>query len=304
MSKWDREPIPERKWAIRDHVPLNQAGLFSGEGGTGKSIIELTKDVAHVAGKDWLGALPEQGPAIYIGAEDDKDELHIRLAAIAKHHEVTFDELSRRPTCAVPPRRRRNLRCRRQERPGGSDRPLSSIVESTRPRATSSRRTSASTPSAAPLRATRSTAYRSTRSRCIYGLEPPQPTGHLVRLWNPGCTAWHGAFLFRQYLKGVKPGDSEHPDNDLRQLEFKKNQYGPTCEAIALYYQDGLFLSLPGMSSLDQAAREAKAEEVFLDLLRSFTGQNRYVSDKTSPAYAPALFAKEARRQNGRIDQR
>jgi hypothetical protein len=58
------------------------------------------------------------------------------------------------------------------------------------------------------------------------------------------------------------------------------------------------------MSSLDQAAREAKAEEVFLDLLRSFTGQNRYVSDKTSPAYAPALFAKEARRQNGRIDQR
>jgi hypothetical protein len=27
---------------------LNQAGLFSGEGGTGKSILELTKNVAHV----------------------------------------------------------------------------------------------------------------------------------------------------------------------------------------------------------------------------------------------------------------
>jgi hypothetical protein len=52
MSKWDSEPTPDRKWAIKDRVPLNQAGLFSGEGGTGKSIIELMKDVAHVAGKD------------------------------------------------------------------------------------------------------------------------------------------------------------------------------------------------------------------------------------------------------------
>jgi RecA-family ATPase len=93
MTNWDSEPVPERKWAIRDRVPLNQAGLFSGEGGTGKSIIELMKDVAHVAAKDWLGSLPEPGPAFYIGAEDDEDELHIRLAAIANHYKVTFNEL-------------------------------------------------------------------------------------------------------------------------------------------------------------------------------------------------------------------
>jgi hypothetical protein len=77
MSTWDSAPIPERKWAIKDRVPLNQAGLFSGEGGAGKSIIELMKNVAHVAGKDWLGSLPEPGPAIYIGAEDDADELRL-----------------------------------------------------------------------------------------------------------------------------------------------------------------------------------------------------------------------------------
>src|ERR1700730_6241780 len=93
MSSWDSQPIPQRKWAIKDRVPLNQAGLFSGEGGTGKSIIELMKNVAHVTGKDWLGSMPEPGPAFYLGAEDDKDEIHIRLAAIAKHHGVTFKEL-------------------------------------------------------------------------------------------------------------------------------------------------------------------------------------------------------------------
>jgi hypothetical protein len=37
-----------------------------------------------------------------------------------------------------------------------------------------------------------------------------------------GSTAWHGAFRFRQYLKGVKAADGEQPDNDLRELEFKK----------------------------------------------------------------------------------
>jgi hypothetical protein len=94
MSGWDNEPIQNRKWAIKDRVPLNQAGLFSGEGGTGKSIIELTKNVAHVLGKDWFGSLPEMGPAIYLGAEDDADELHIRIAAIASHYGATFNELS------------------------------------------------------------------------------------------------------------------------------------------------------------------------------------------------------------------
>jgi hypothetical protein len=53
MSNWDREPIPELNWIIRDRVPIKQAGLFSGEGGAGKSLIQLTKDVAHAIGKDW-----------------------------------------------------------------------------------------------------------------------------------------------------------------------------------------------------------------------------------------------------------
>src|SRR5262249_27933280 len=91
-GNWDSEPVPEREWAILNRVPLRQAGLFSGEGGTGTSILELTKDIAHVTGKDWLGSMPERGPAIYLGAEDDEKELHIRLAAITKHYGVTFEE--------------------------------------------------------------------------------------------------------------------------------------------------------------------------------------------------------------------
>src|SRR5215831_8590410 len=50
LYRWHGKPAPQREWAIKDLVPLRQTGLFSGEGGTGKSIIELTKNVAHVLG--------------------------------------------------------------------------------------------------------------------------------------------------------------------------------------------------------------------------------------------------------------
>src|SRR5262245_35611951 len=130
MSNWDHEPIPEREWAILNRVPLKQAGLFSGEGGTGKSIIELMKDVSHVAGKDWFGSLPAPGPAFYIGAEDDERELHIRLAAIAKHYRVTLQGDVRGVDCQRPARslfaraRCNAVRRYRQERQGRGDEPL------------------------------------------------------------------------------------------------------------------------------------------------------------------------------------
>ena len=37
--------------------------------------------------------MPEPGPAFYIGAEDEADELRHRLVAIADHHGATFKEL-------------------------------------------------------------------------------------------------------------------------------------------------------------------------------------------------------------------
>ena len=38
-------------------------------------------------------AVPEPGPAIYYGAEDDSDELHRRLTAITEHYGVKFSDL-------------------------------------------------------------------------------------------------------------------------------------------------------------------------------------------------------------------
>jgi RecA-family ATPase len=110
-----------------------------------------------------------------------------------------------------------------------------------------------------------------------------------------GTTQWHNAVRARAYLTSIKPKPGEQPDNDLRMIEFKKNQYGPVSESIMLRYQGGLYLPLSTTNgSFDQAAKAATAEGVFIELLRRYDSANRTVQDKPGPGYAPAAFEKEA----------
>lgn len=305
ISNWDSERVPDRQWAIRDRVPLRQAGLFSGEGGTGKSIIELMKNVAHVAGKDWLHSMPEPGPAFYIGAEDDVDELHIRLAAIAAHYGTTFKELREgglhilcllgqdATLCATTRSGRvETTALYKQILEAASDIKPKNISVDTLSRAF------------AGSEIDRSQVYgfcnhmqalAKAANGSVTVLSHPSLAGMSSGSGISGSTAWHGAFQFRQYLKGAKPADGEQPDNDIREIEFKKNQYGPRAEAIVLRYRNGLFLPEGGTSSLEKIARENTTDEAFLALLARFAHQGRNVGDKpTSPTYAPATFAKEA----------
>jgi RecA-family ATPase len=304
MASWDHAPIPERKWSIRDRVPLKQAGLFSGEGGTGKSIIELMKNVAHVAAKDWLGSMPEPGPAFYLGAEDDHEEIHIRLAAIAKHYDVTFKELTDGGLRVLPLLGKDATLCAvtkggnievtalyRQLYEAAGDLKPRNISIDTLSRAFSGNEIDRVQVYAFAMHMQ---ALAMVSEGSVTVLSHPSIQGINSGSGLSGSTAWHGAFRFRQYLKSVKASDGEQPDNDLRELEFKKNQYGPRGDNIILRYQRGLFLPEGGVSSLDKASRSAKAEEVFMDLLRRFGAEGRNVSEnKNAPTYAPAKFEKE-----------
>jgi RecA-family ATPase len=236
MSQWDSQPVPERKWAIKDRVPANQAGLLSGEGGTGKSIIELMKNVAHVAGKDWLGSLPEPGPAIYVGAEDDENELHIRLAAIASHYGVSFRDLTDKGLYILCLLGEDATLCA-ANRSGMVERtplynrlydaaidikPMNISIDTlTRAFAGNEIDRSQVYQFASHMQALAKAAGGS-----VTILSHPSLAGMASGSGISGSTAWHGAFRFRQYLKGVKTGSGEQPDGDLRELQFKKNQYG------------------------------------------------------------------------------
>jgi RecA-family ATPase len=304
MSSWDHAPVPDRQWAIRDRVPLKQAGLFSGEGGTGKSIIELMKSVAHVAGKDWLGSMPEPGPAFYLGAEDDVDEIHIRLAAIAAHYRVTFKELvdgglhvlpllgKDATLCAVTKGGKVELTALyHQLREAAGDIKPKNISIDTLSRAFAGNEIDRVQVYAFAMHMQ---ALAMVAEGSVTVLSHPSLQGINSGSGISGSTAWHGAFRFRQYLKGVKANDGEQRDNDLRELDFKKNQYGPLGESIVLRYQRGLFLPEGGITKLDSIAREARADDLFLYLLRRFVGQGRNLSHSaTANNYAPTAFADE-----------
>jgi RecA-family ATPase len=304
MSNWDNEPRPEREWAIPNRVPLKQVGLFSGEGGAGKSIIEMMKDVAHVTGKDWLGSLPVLGPAIYLAGEDDEKELQIRFYDIAAHYGISFKELiagglhvlcllGRDATlCAVGKSGRvETTSLYSQLYQAAGDLKPKNISVDTLSRAFAGNEIDRVQVYAFAMHMQ---ALAMVAGGSVTVLSHPSLAGIASGSGISGSTAWHGAFRFRQYLKGAKPTDGEQPDNDVRELEFKKNQYGPTGETIKLRYQRGLFLPERAMSPLDKLAREQKAEEIFLKLLARYSREGRNVSDKlTAPNFAPTEFAKE-----------
>ena len=313
LKQLDGRPIPDRLWAIRDRVPLNQAGLFSGEGGTGKSILELAKDVAHVTGKDWLDCMPELGPTFYIGAEDDETELHIRLATIACHYGTTFAELAANglhvlcllgqdATLAAATGKSGKVETtalyRQIYEAAGDIKPKNISVD------TLSRAFAGSEIDRTQVYgfAMHMQALAKVAAGSVTVLSHPSLRGIDSGSGISGSTAWHGAFRFRQYLSGVKPGDAEQPDGDLRQLEFKKNQYGPTAGSIVLRYQRGLFLPEKGLSGLEKIAAEQDHEILFLRLLESFEKQGRNVSDKpTANSYAPTMFASAPEAKSARI---
>jgi RecA-family ATPase len=314
MSNWDNEPVPERKWAIRDRVPLRQTGLFSGEGGTGKSILELTKNVAHILGKDWLGSLPEPGAAFYLGAEDDVDELHIRLATIVEHYGTTFAELTEGGLYILPLLGKDAVLCAttrsgkvettalyRQILQAAGDIKPKNISVDTLSRAFVGNEIDRTQVYAF---ASHMQALAMAADGSVTVLSHPSLQGMASGTGLSGSTAWHGAFRFRQYLTSVKPTDGEQPDNDLRELQFKKNQYGPLGESVVLRWRNGLFLPEPGMSTLDTLAREAKADETFLDLLKRLSAEGRNIShNANSKTYGPTVFVKEAEAKKIRLSK-
>ena len=106
-----------------------------------------------------------------------------------------------------------------------------------------------------------------------------------------GSTGWHNSVRSRAYLTTVKTSKDEEPDKNLRMLQFKKSNYGPISQNVALRWENGVYKLVPSIGSLDKLAAEQHADDVFLKLLQRFEAEERDVSAKPSPLYAPKLFA-------------
>ena len=303
MSRWDADKPPMRQWALHERIPLLQVSLFSGEGGSGKSNSWLQECYAHAIGRDWLGMLPEPGGAWFVECEDDEKELHRRARCIADYYETPISEAVKGGFRLISFAGHDAVLATASKSGKIEPTPLyNAFLEEAGDIKPKMIGISSSANVFAGKENDRSqvqqfvgmlTRVAMAANGAVSLIAHPSLTGINTDSGLSGTTQWHNAVRARFYMRGVSPEPGEQPDSDLRELVFKKNNYGPIAHSIVLRYQRGLFLPLPGVSSLDRAASEQLADNVFLDLLKRFTKANRNVSDRVGPGYAPAQFARE-----------
>ncbi|MPZ36596.1 MAG: AAA family ATPase [Rhizobiales bacterium] len=304
MTPWDRVPAPPREWSVKDRIPLRQPTLFSGEGAIGKSLLALQLCCAHVLGRDWIGMLPEPGPAIYFGAEDDTDELHRRLADITAHYGVTFTDLIHGGLHLLSFAGEDALMGAVNR--GGMIEPtpllqqLHQAVRDIRPK-TVAIDTSADVFGGNEIDRIQVRQFVGLLRRMgidgdcsVMLLSHPSLTGINTGTGLSGSTGWHNSVRARMFFKTAATDQGEEPDPELRELQFMKNNYGPIGERVRLRWRNGVFVPEVGEGSLDRMAREQQSDETFCAKILEFAGQGRNVSIKpNAPTYAPTEFAKE-----------
>jgi RecA-family ATPase len=309
MTAWDSEPPPPRLWSVRERIPLRQPTQFSGEGAIGKTLLSLQLLVAHVLGRDWIGMLPELGPAIYFGCEDEADEIRRRVADIAAHYRVKFADLIAGGLHLLSF--------------AGKDAILGAvnrtgIIQPTPLFHSIYKAVCEIKPKTVVIDTSADTFAGNENDRAqvrqFIGLlrhlaidgncsvvlcSHPSLTGINTGSGLSGSTGWHNSVRARMFFKTATTDQGEEPDPELRELVFMKNNYGPVGARVLLRWKNGVFVPEPGQGTMEKAVAERKAEEVFLKLLDRFG----VVTNKKGISYAPALFAQEPEAKAAKVSK-
>jgi RecA-family ATPase len=293
--------LKPRPFLVRDVIPGKQVSEIRGDGGTGKSTLALQLCAAAVTGRSWLGMHVARGPAIYLASEDDEDEIHRRLDAIATHLQVereALDELHiwplaiHDPALVVPSSEGLDPTPRWHQ--------LQAFVRAIKPAVIvlDSRADvfGGEEISRKQVRAfvamLRSLAVRADAAVII--LAHPSASGLANGSGNSGSTHWTNAV--RAALNFRKPkNDDSMSDPDVRILEVVKTNYARPSVPTMLRWSGGAFEVVDGGRAVNTSHEAAAADvrRLFLELLARYDAQGRRVSDKAGSNYAPKVFARD-----------
>jgi RecA-family ATPase len=289
-----QDVLKPREWIIPDVIPRRNVTILSGDGGTGKSLLDLHLCVAATLGQTWLDFFPIRGPALYFTSEEDDDEINRRMESIGKFYHFTrrdiFDRgfrfISRYDTDPVLFEIDKHKTVTATALfdqlafTAGQVGAVLTVIENAadvfdgdeidkrqvRACIAYLRRFSVSTNSGVILSSHPS----------ISGME--RDTG------TSGSVQWHNSVRARLYLKAIDEKDDD--GNRLRLLRFMKSQYGKEAAEIRLQWRDGVFVKAPGNSSQVVRQREREDEALFLECLRERQRQG----DTVRPTTASAKF--------------
>jgi RecA-family ATPase len=296
-ADFEGKPVPRRQWEVWQYIPRYKPTLLYGDGGTGKSTLAMQLAVAKSAQTSWLGLETQPGKTLYLNAEDDDEEMHIRLELIRADLGLQWSDLinvqlqslvGKDPALGVFNRQQGKvvatpLLNELAERI--HDTLVDTVIldtlsdvfcgdENDRQQARGFIR----------ILADVSLKTRAT----IIALAHPSVSGMASGTGTSGSTGWSNTARSRIYLYSDKDG------SDTRTLQVMKANYGPKDLCVRLRWECGLYVPVSEATTAAEAKHSADAAEAcFLRLLDSYNEQGRHVSDKSGANYAPNLFAND-----------
>jgi RecA-family ATPase len=291
----DSEPRP-KPFAIDPIAPLGEVTLLTGQGSAGKSLAGQQMATAAAAGLAFLGMKAIEAPAIYLTCEDDADQVHWRQAHICDEMGVPMADLSGKLHVISRRGALDNELCT-----FGSDGSLT-VTPTYRRLATMLKSTGAK------LAVLDNVAHlfvgnendrgQVTRFVNLLNRLAGETGAAIILIGHPnktgdsysGSTAWLNAVRSQATI-------THDTETDVRTLSLGKANYARKGEAVRFIWRNWAFVredDLPPDEAreLSETVRASADNMLFLACLRERTKQQRAVSEKRGPTFAPTEFDK------------
>jgi hypothetical protein len=294
-------PVPPRKWHVPMIIPAGTVTGLAGNGGIGKSLLALQLAVATAIGGLWVGLECSKGRALYIGAEDDSDEMHGRLADICSAMSIEMADLTDLEIAPMAGFDTVLAEAKRSGKVEGTKlwQKVRAHVEATRPTLIVFDTLADLFAGDENVRTQAQQFVGLLRGLCVeFGatallLTHPSLTGLASGTGLSGSTAWNNSVRSRLYL--AKP-DEAPEDTKLRVLRQVKNNYGTSGNVVAtLVWSEGALHALSDdVQAGEDEAHRALARDAFLEAFGVNERAGLTVSPNRSASFAPTVFWKTA----------
>ena len=291
-------PPPVRAWLVNHWIPRRQVTLIGGIGGSGKTLLALQLMIAAASTGCWLDLPVLRCRAFGLFAEDEDDEIDLRLRDNAELADL--DDLAWRSAVLD--------QCELVDLGPDGQMRVTPVFDQLRQDVIGFGARLVVLDAAADLFGgdeirRRHVAFliRTLRRLAI------EIDGAVVLLAHPsnhgisngtgisGSTAWANSV---RSLLVFETATGEDVDEDERILRREKANYARRGEVIRMRWKDGVFIALDPPGSIDSAAMNSKADRVFRELLARTYVIGSWTSPNLSARnYAPSIFAKHPERE-------